>query len=168
MRPIMLASLITVGVASAAAAQASQTTITAGPAAELLAKAEKLNPITDRIRLARLHEKAANLLPSNDPQVSLSLRIAAQAHYLDGRRSEAVGLLERAARSAVSRGDFVDGANLHIAAAVVAAEMGDKARARQFLDFSLALAARNEMPDTDRRRILTRIAQLVTPAGTQN
>jgi hypothetical protein len=168
MRFIMLAALITVGVASAAAAQTSQSTLDPARAAELLAEAGRLNPLTQRLRLAKLHVKAASLLPATDPQVTISLRIAAQAHYLDGRRSEGLVLLERAAKSAVSRDDFVDGANLHIAAAIVAVEMGDRTRARQFLDFSLALAAKNEMPEPDRKRILARIAGIVTPAGAQD
>lgn len=80
-------------------------------------------------KAARLHESSAELRDAMDPQAFECLREAALLRYYSGNRSSAVGLMERAARLAVDRGDVINASRSFSDAAVIAHEMRQGARA---------------------------------------
>jgi len=128
-------------------------------ATALIARAEAIQLRSDFNKKARLYETAASLLPVGDSRASYSLRNAgAIAHEL-GKSGWSMSLLERSAELAAKRGNVTEAADTYVAALFVALESGSRSAARRFIDRALSLTGSPAMPETDRQRILRRIAQ---------
>jgi hypothetical protein len=164
MRTIFIAGVIAATLASAASAQSRQRAPDPERAAALISEAQMLDFTRDRQRIAKLYEKASTYQAAADPQAAYSLMYAAQFYYAAGNKQRATDVLERAAQLAIARNAAVEAADYYILAAVTTTELQEPARTRRLTDSVLSLVANREMSETDRVRLLKRIAPAPTLA----
>jgi hypothetical protein len=111
-------------------------------------------------KAARLHEQSAGLREASDPQAFECLREAALLRYYDGDRRAAVGIMERAARLAVSRGDVINASRSFSDAAIIAHELRQGVRAWDLGLHAETLTSSPLLTDAQREYLRMRNVQL--------
>jgi tetratricopeptide (TPR) repeat protein len=157
MRRIFFAGLLAATFTSAVAAQSSERAADAERAYALISKAQQLDFVKDRQRIASLYEKASGFFSPSDPEAANTLNYAAQFYYAAGQKQRASTMLERAAQLATARGSAVEAAEFYIGAAITAGETREYAKRRRMVDNVLSLVANRDMTESDRIRILKRV-----------
>jgi hypothetical protein len=110
-------------------------------------------------KVARLHEEAAALRPSNDPQAFDCLRTAALLRYYSNDRRGGADAMERAAELATLRGDVIGAANAYIDAAVIAGELRQGPRMTALVEKADLLTTSPLLSDAQRLELRGRITR---------
>ena len=165
-----VALVSTVGLPAAARAQQPlepvRVTVIATEADTLEARAHaysaRWNDVRDKRTLrkaAALHERAAELRAPEDGRAFTNLQSAAILRYDAGQRAAAADLMERAADQAMARGDVLNAAGAYLDAAIVAIELRQGDRVREFARRGSLLMHSPLISPAQRGELFLRVAQ---------
>ena len=165
MRNFLMAVWMLKAVAAAPASATAQqklppvrVTETAAYADELAIRAESLSMYLSHFKeAAELFERSAEARGPGDARAVTCLRSAATLRYNSGNKRKGLGLMEKAGDRAARLGDVVIAANAYIDAAVIASELREGAKARDFSERAALLAKSPLLNDAQRSALLERM-----------